>query len=86
MTTDPKVLELLPCPFCGADADTPENIATSTQRARWMVSCSQHCVSLYRSTRAEVVKSWNSRSVNSIASVESSEDWIQIKPGCEMPK
>lgn len=53
--------ELKPCPFCGAPAHNPENEAKITQRAVWAIRCSQHCVTMRRSRKGEVIGDWNSR-------------------------
>jgi hypothetical protein len=57
-------IELKPCPFCGAAAEPPYKEKPrlgQTMKPIWEVSCSWHCVAMYRGSRKEVVKDWNKR-------------------------
>ncbi len=52
------------CPFCGAPAEEPyrhEPRLGKTPRPLWQISCTWHCVSMFRGGRAKVVKDWNKR-------------------------
>jgi len=50
------------CPFCGAPATPPENIyKNKSRRPSWAIGCSAWCVTMYATSRKEVIERWNKR-------------------------
>lgn len=55
-----KKSELLPCPFCGSEAEQAANTLDDTDGHAWCTNYECGC-DMYADTRARVVEMWNRR-------------------------
>lgn len=52
---------MLPCPFCGGDAATDENIYNSVKPNDWYAYCGTCMIGFTRKTKELAINAWNTR-------------------------
>ncbi len=64
--------ELLPCPFCGGEADLDEIPGSpfTTETYSWGAGCKDCNIGWYNENKAEAIAAWNKRAVKLNMSVE----------------
>jgi len=61
MTKQRESTVMLPCPFCGGEAKTDENIYHTAND--WDVYCDNCMIVFTRKTKEDAIEAWNTREV-----------------------
>ena len=59
----PSLIDMLACPFCGAQPILfkQKNPVGSSRRPQWVAGCSCYCVQMVRRSKKEAIADWNKR-------------------------
>jgi Lar family restriction alleviation protein len=72
----PPSIELLPCPFCGGEADPTQHFAPEDKAPFW-IDCNGCEAALAYPTKEEAYKAWNTRQRESAIRAEAIAEFVE---------
>jgi Lar family restriction alleviation protein len=73
----PPSIELLPCPFCGGEADPTQHFAPEVKAPFW-IDCNGCEAALAYPTKEEAYKAWNTRQRESAIRAEAIAEFVLL--------